>query len=213
MTLRVVNLGLPKTGTTTLARALRRAGLRVADHRVRPRQIKDKALHDAYVGDLLYKGFFETGNPAYFLEPFDAITEMSVLQVDMSIWPQMDFAIIDALRRHNPGLKFLCSNRDQFALSQSMLAWSNLGTDRLPNSVIPGLPRGYGGTTKEREQWINGHYAHLRAIFQNDENFFEYDISDSTVRDQLEVFLGIPLPWWDRSNVNPLNRKTRAARS
>ncbi|MEO9820144.1 MAG: sulfotransferase [Paracoccaceae bacterium] len=213
MTLRIVNLGLPKTGTTTLARALRRAGLHVADHRIRPRQSKDKSLHDAYVGDLLYKGFFETGNPAYFLEPFDAITEMSVLREDMSIWPQMDFAIIDALRRHNPKIKFLGSNRDHFALSQSMLAWSNLGTERLPNGVIPGLPQGYGSTTKEREQWIQGHYAHLRAIFHHDETFLEYDIADSDVRRRLEGFLGIPLPWWGRANTNPLNRKSRKAPS
>lgn len=213
MTLRIVNLGLPKTGTTTLARALRRAGLHVADHRIRPRQTKDANLQDAYVGDLLYKGFFETGDPAYFLEPFDAITEMSVLRVDQSLWPQMDFAIIDALRRHNPEIKFLASNRDHFALSQSMLAWSDLGTERLPTSAIPGLPQGYGGTTKEREQWISGHYAHLRALFNDDQTFLEYDIAQSNARQQLERFLGFPLPWWGRANANPLNRQSRKATS
>ena len=39
--LRVINLGLPKSGTTTLARALRKAGLHVADHRIKPVQTDD----------------------------------------------------------------------------------------------------------------------------------------------------------------------------
>ena len=46
MSLRVVNLGLPKTGTTTLARALKMAGFKVADHRVRPKQTTVKSLHN-----------------------------------------------------------------------------------------------------------------------------------------------------------------------
>ncbi len=209
MTLRVVNLGLPKTGTTTLARALRRAGLHVADHRIRPRQTEDASMKDAYVGDLLYKGFFETGNPSHHLQAFDAVTEMSVLRMGHSLWPQMDFSIIDALRLNNPKLKFLASSRDYFALSQSMLAWSDLGTARLPASDIPGLPQGYGETTKEREQWIAGHYAHLRALFVDDERFLEYDIADPMARHKVERFLGIPLPWWGRANANPLSRKSR----
>ena len=36
--LRIVNLALPKTGTTTLTDALRQAGLTVADWRIRPGQ-------------------------------------------------------------------------------------------------------------------------------------------------------------------------------
>ena len=47
MTLLVVNLGLPKSGTTTLAKALRMSGLRVADHRMRGRNTDDPALKGA----------------------------------------------------------------------------------------------------------------------------------------------------------------------
>lgn len=205
MTLRVVNLGLPKTGTTTLARALRRAGCHVADHRIRAKQTKNKALHGAFVADLLYRGYYETGDPAAFLTEFDAISEMSVLREGRSIWPQMDYGLIMAIRAHHPGVKFLASNRDTFATSQSMLAWSDLGTARLPTAPVPGMPEGYGDITSERMQWIESHYAHLRAIFRDDDDFLEYDVADPAARDLIGGFLEIPVTWWGRTNVNKLN--------
>ncbi|MEM8654474.1 MAG: hypothetical protein AAGF36_06985 [Pseudomonadota bacterium] len=205
MSLRVVNLGLPKTGTTTLARALRRAGLVTADHRVRKRQTKNKALHHKFVADLLYRGYFETGNPAFYFDGFHAISETSVLREGRSLWPQMDFGLIMALRKHNPGIKFLASNRDPFAMSQSMLAWSNLGTERLPASNIPGMPEGFGQTSVERMQWIEAHYAHLRAIFRDDDDFLEYDITDPAAPDLISGFLEMPIKWWGKANANPEN--------
>jgi hypothetical protein len=203
MTLKIVNLGLPKTGTTTLAKALRRTGYRVADHKIKPKQTDNETLHDQYVADLLYRGYYETGNPCALLTGFDAITEMSMLGDDKSVWPQMDFGLINAIREHNPGVKFLASNRDSWDVSQSMLAWNNLGTTRLPDNAIPGLPEGYGETSKERVQWIDGHYAHLRALFGGDDDFLEYDVTDVAVKDLLSGFLGRPITWWGRANANP----------
>ena len=203
MSLRVVNLGLPKTGTTTLARALKLAGLRVADHRIRPRQTRDPALQDRFVADLIYAGFFETGDPGARLPGFEALTELSLLREGRSLWPQMDFAVIDALRRHHPGIRFLASNRDSFDISQSMLGWSDLGTSRLPAGAIPGLPQGYGDTSKERIQWIEGHYAHLRALFAGDPAFLEYDVADPAARAQISEHIGVELTWWGRANANP----------
>lgn len=200
MTLHVVNLGLPKTGTTTLARALRRGGLKTADHRIRPRQTEDTSLHNAFVADLLYKGYFETGDPAHYLSDFAALSEISLLREGRSVWPQMDLALLRALRAHHPGLRFVASSRDAFALSQSMLAWSDLGTARLPQASVPGLPTGYGETTKERMQWIEGHYATLREVFKGDAHFLEYDVADETARQQLSEFLGLKLPWWGVTN-------------
>lgn len=204
MSLRVVNLGLPKTGTTTLARALRRAGCHVADHRIRPKQSKDNALQGAYVADLLYRGYFETGDPGAHLTGFDAITEMSALREGRSVWPQMDYGLIMAIRAHHPGVKFLASNRDAFAMSQSMLAWSDLGTARLPAASVPGLPEGYGETSGERMQWIEAHYAHLRAIFRDADDYLEYDVADPAARDLISGFLEFPVNWWGRTNVNKL---------
>lgn len=202
MSLKVVNLGLPKTGTTTLARALRRSGYRVADYKIRAKQTADETLHNQYVAELLYRGYYETGDPAALIADFDAITEMSMLSDDKSLWPQMDFGMIDAIRQHHPDVKFIASNRDSWDVSQSMLAWSDLGTARLPDNAIPGLPIGYGETTKQRIQWIDGHYAHLRVLFGNDPDFLEYNVADPQIKTVLAEFLGHPVPWWGRANAN-----------
>lgn len=203
MSLVVVNLGLPKTGTTTLARALRLSGLVVADHRLRGRNTGDPDLKGAYVAELLYRGRFDSGDPAAALPQVQAITEMSMLQGDRSLWPQCDFGLILALRAHHPEVKFLASWRDPFALSQSMLAWTNLGTRRLPQAQIPGLPAGRGDTTRERITWIEGHYAALNRFFVNDPDFLTYDVADDGARDRIAAFLGRDLPWWGRLNANP----------
>jgi hypothetical protein len=210
MSLVVVNLGLPKSGTTTLARALRRSGLSVADHRIRAKQTTEAALIDAYVGELLYQGYFDIGDPAALIPKFAAISEMSVLRKGRSVWPQTDFALISAIKAHHPKVKFLASRRDSFAMSQSMLGWSDLGTARLPQNDIPGLPVGYGETSKQREQWIDGHYATLRQLFKDSPDFLEYDVSDENAPTLIGDFLGRKMPWWGKLNTSPVRKALRS---
>ncbi len=205
-TLKVVNLGLPKTGTTTLARALKIAGYRVADHRIRARQTNNPDLADAFVADVLYRGYFLTGDPGAAFDDFTALTELSCLRKGKSLWPQMDFALIDAIRKHHPDVRFLASRRDSWEVSQSMLAWSDLGIERLPTSDIPGLPEGYGETSKERVQWIDGHYAHLDALFAGDPAFLAFDVSDADAQRAVGAHLGVDLTWWGRANANHQNK-------
>jgi hypothetical protein len=73
----------------------------------------------------------------------------------------------------------------------------------LPGSDIPGLPRGFGGTTAERIRWIEGHYAHLDALFQGDPAFLRYDLSDPEAPARIGAHIGRPLTWWGRANRNP----------
>lgn len=202
--LRVINLGLPKSGTTTLARALRKAGLRVADHRIRKVQTDDPALHGRFVGELMYDGYFLRGDPLDGLDAFDGFAEVNALRGDRSIWPQFDWGLIDAIRQKHPGAKFLASWRPPEAISDSMLRWSNLGTERIPNAVIPGLPAGYGATTQERVGWITGHYAQLRRLFRGESDFLEYDVGDPEAPAKIGAFIGRDLPWWGKTNVNPV---------
>jgi len=200
MSLVVVNLGLPKTGTTTLSRALKRAGLKVADHRIRPKQTDNTDLHGRFVADLLYEGYFSQGDPAARLGEFSAISEMSSVRAGKSLWPQMDFGLITALRAYHPGLKLVATTRPPEKVSHSMLGWSNLGTERLPKSTVPGLPAGYGGTHQEREIWIAAHYAHLRQLFGDDRRYLELDIEAKEAPDLLAAHLGCEIPWWGTAN-------------
>jgi hypothetical protein len=208
MNIRVFNLGLPKTGTTTFARALSEAGLKIADFRVRKHQTKDPEIRGRFVAELLYEGYYNTGNPmAKLEEQFDGVSEMSALQKSLNLWPQMDFGIIMALRKNYPDAKFVATWRDSFLTSQSMLGWSDLGLERLPSANIIGLPPGFGETTKERETWIDTHYAHLDHIFDGDENYMKFDIAAPDAQDVLSNFLNIDLPWWgtDASTQSTVN--------
>ncbi len=199
---RVINLGLPKTGTTTLGKALRRAGYSVADWRVRDRQTKHPELRKKMVGELIYKGCFETGDPLHLLDEFDAVTEMSVVRPGRNFWPQTDWSILGAIEEHHPGAVFLLSVRDPSKTSDSMMRWGNLGSKRLPAQHVPGLPRGYGATTSDLERWIDGHYRFCRRVFAGSDRFFEYDIEDPDARIRIGAFLGRDLPWWGQSNRN-----------
>lgn len=210
--LRVINLGLPKSGTTTLARALRKAGLHVADHRIKPVQTANAALHGRFVGEMMYDGYFLRGDPLEGLDVFDGFAEVNALRGERSIWPQFDFGLIEAIRRHHPGARFLASWRAPEDISDSMLRWSNLGSERIPAADIPGLPAGYGVTTRERVTWIAGHYRALERFFDGAGDFLRYDVADAGAPARIGAFIGRDLPWWGQTNVNPVKQVDEEAR-
>ncbi|MCM2560962.1 sulfotransferase family protein [Lutimaribacter sp. EGI FJ00015] len=211
--LRVINLGLPKSGTTTLGHALKVSGLKTADYRIRPHQTGDESLHRQFVGKLMYDGYFHVGDPLARMAAFDCFTEISVLRGETSLWPQMDWGLIDAIRHHHPGARFVSSWRDPRAISDSMLRWSNLGTERLPKGNIPGLPNGFGETTNERIRWIEAHYAHLERLFAGDDAYLCFDIARPDAAAQIGAHLGLTLKWWGRRNANKprKQKKTESA--
>ncbi|QFS82694.1 hypothetical protein FIU97_07770 [Roseivivax sp. THAF40] len=198
--LRVVNLGLPKSGTTTLGKALRRAGLNVADWKIRPEQSTHDALEGEFVGKCLYEAYFTTGDPLAAMAEFDAFSEISAIGGGANYWPQFDYGLLAAISAHHPGTKFLLSYRAPADIVESMLAWRNLGTGRLPKNAIPGLPEGYGQDAPELERWVAGHYAYLRAAFEGRADFMEYNISDPQAPEKIGAFLGLELPWWGHAN-------------
>lgn len=201
--MRIVNLGLPKSGTTTLAHALRISGLRIADYRIRRRQTADVALHDAFVGDLMYQGYFNSGDPLMGLDLFDGFSEISTLREGHSLWPQTDWGLISAIRQHHPGTRFIATWRPPEVISDSMLRWSNLGSERLPEGQVPGLPSGYGDTAAHRTRWISAHYAFLEKLFEADDRFLLLDIKAQDAPLTLGAFLGREISWWGKANRNP----------
>lgn len=197
-TLRVVNLGLPKSGTTTLGEALKQAGMKVADWKIRPGQSETRG----FVGKLMYDGWFTSGDPLQHLSDFNAFTEIDVVREGKNFWPQCDWALLSAIRGLYPGAKFILTHRDPAKHADSMRRWSNLGTRRLPQNAIPGLPEGFGAKPGELERWIEGHTAFCRQVFAGSPDFLEYDIEDSDAKERIEAFLGIDLPWWGKANAN-----------
>ena len=70
--------------------------------------------------------------------------------------------------------------------------------------ALPDLP----ATSRERMTWIDGHYAHLRAIFSGDPAFLEYDPADPSAPSRISAHIGRDLPWWGKANANPTHAHT-----
>ena len=203
MGLDVINLGLPKSGTTTLNEALTRAGYAVADHRLKPDADQGQPGERPFVGALMYEGLYKYGDPAALLKDYQALTEVSFIHGGQSVWPQCDHAMLLVLRKLYPRLAFVATRRDTEAMAQSIMRWNNLGKLRIPLSNVPGLPVGYGHEIDEQMIWIDGHYEALAHWFRNDPLYLELDVAAPDARLQLERFLGRPLPWWGQANANP----------
>ncbi|MGR3758848.1 sulfotransferase [Roseobacteraceae bacterium NS-SX3] len=207
MSLKVVNLGLPKSGTTTLGKALSLAGYTVADHRLRSREEDIQGKRRIFVGWLLYRGLYEHGDPMALMREYDAVSEISFIHGKYSVWPQFDFALLKAIRDLYPGVKFIATRRDAESHSKSIMAWNNLGSTRLPASTVPGLPIGFGKTPEEQMIWIDGHYEALKHWFRDDPDYLEIDVADPEAQARVSAHLGCDLPWWGKANVN---RKAKA---
>ncbi|AAV95893.1 hypothetical protein SPO2648 [Ruegeria pomeroyi DSS-3] len=201
--LRVINLGLPKSGTTTLGVALRASGLKVADWKVRKFQSANPEVARHFLGDLMYRGYFETGDPLHLLDEFDAMTEINVVGGELNRWPQTDWGLLEAIIERHPGAKFILSYRDPEAQANSMIRWTNLGRKRLRIFDVPGLPGKFGRAPADIVRWIDGHNRFCRRVFAGDPRFLEYDILDPEAPARIGAFLGLPIRWWGTVNENP----------
>jgi len=197
----IISLSLPKSGTTTFATALRHAGLRVADWRIRPGDTDNAKLHRNLIAPLMYHDYFAHGDPLLRLSEFDALTEINAVNHKMSLWPQTDLALLGAIEAHHPNVRFVLSARRAEDVARSMMRWNNLGRERLPKSDVPGMPRGFGRTPEELMRWIEGHYAACARAFAGRSHFLAYRPDDLQVQGKLSDFLGLELPWWGKSNA------------
>ncbi len=200
--LRVVNLGLPKSGTTTLGQALTESGLHTVDHRLHKHLTRKPELTGQFVAHVMYEDFFRCGDPLARLDEFDGFGEISALHDGNPAYPQMDPKMIEAIARHHPGVRFVATWRDPAALSRSMVKWNNL-VRRLKRNSVPGLPVGYGGEEHERLAWIEGHYEFLDTLFGGDDMYLRLDVADPDVRQDLGRHIGRRIAWWGTANENP----------
>lgn len=195
----IINLGLPKSGTTTLAKALASSGFRVGDFKIPdphdPSQIR-------FLADVIYEGYFNHLNPLHYLDHYDALTEMSALRRGHVLWPQTDFGLLATIEELYPDTKFIATTRDAAAICDSMNRWTNMQA-RLPKFNIPGLPAPWGTEDRQKLLWIMGHYTAVERYFKGRENFLLLDVSAPDAKAQLEHFVERPIHWWGVANANP----------
>jgi hypothetical protein len=186
--MKVMVIGFPKSGTTSITEALRASGLRAAHWRL---------PSGRFVGQAIYGAVAMGRDPFFHLKKFDAVTQADVClpEQKLCLWPNLDFAVLRAIRRAHPECLFLLNYRQPDAICDSIAKWADLGW-RLRVSNIPGLPKGLGGKREHLMSWIENHYDACRTYFANDEKFLELDIEAADVPEKLGKALGMEIIGW-----------------
>jgi hypothetical protein len=191
--MRAMLIGFPKAGTSTFARACTLSGLRAAHWRT-PR---------GFCGKLIYESFLAGEDPlAQLAADYDVIAQADVCRGrGENFWPNLDFSVLCAIRRHHPECLLVLNRRDAAKIVSSIARWSNL-RKRITDADIPGLPRGYGGEDRHLLAWIEGHYAACAAVFGSDPRYLDLDIEAADARARLSAAMGIDITWWGVANAN-----------
>ena len=189
--MKLMVIGFPKSGTTTIARALEASGVKAAHWRDRP------GPAGRFVGALIYDAVYNGPDPFAHLAGFEAIAQSDVCwpYKGVNFWPNLDFAILRAIRRTHPECLFLLNYRDPEAICDSICKWRDM-QERLELSEIPGLPRGYGGERHHLITWIENHFDACRNYFADDGRFLEIDIASPDAPRLLGDGLGILVSEW-----------------
>ena len=189
--MKLMVIGFPKSGTTTIARALEAAGLRAAHWKDRT------GPTGRFIGALIYDALYKGLDPFAHLTGFDAIAQSDVCWPyrGVNFWPNLDFSVLRAIRRAHPECLFLLNYRNPAAICESICNWKDM-QDRLEMSEIPGLPHGYGGQRSHLITWIENHFDACRSYFADDPRFLEIDIASPDAPRLLGQALGIELTEW-----------------
>lgn len=192
MALKLFAVGLPKSGTSTLHKALQSAGLKSLHWRSPEKVLIGRAMYLRHMAGEPIMADFPNAN---------AVTQADGITMNTSYWPQMDPAILRALRKQHPECQFVLNRRDPLLIASSIQRWGNL-MERLFTVGAPGLPPRTATGAAALVRWIEGHYANIAEQFAGDPNFFDYDISDPTAPETIAARIAVPLPEWGQENVN-----------
>lgn len=207
--MKLLNLGLPKSGTTSLQKALSESGVRTVHWAINR---KNRRPHlgrlESFVGYRMYRDHLKGLDPLQDLAEFDVITQPDMISDQYSFWPQMDHALLRSVRRHHPECTFLLLTRTPEKVARSISNWLDL-QERMAKVGLPGLPAPMAREPEALLRWVTNHYDNVRDWFADDPNFVEIDIETPDVREQFEKLLGIEFSWWGRANKNKSPNKKR----
>jgi predicted O-linked N-acetylglucosamine transferase (SPINDLY family) len=189
---KVFLVGFPKSGTSTIQKALESSGYRSAHWKV----------SEGYVGELMQRGLSDKDDPWYYLQQYEAITQADVClpQLGLNHWPNLDFGVIEKIKELYPDCLFILNYRDPAQTVSSIKRWGDMQA-RFRDCDIEGLPAGTGDDASLHE-WIVNHMNRVRTFFENDDNFVEIDITSEKAPDILQAKLGVKVLWWGVANRN-----------
>lgn len=186
--MKLMVIGFPKSGTTSLTRALEASGLKPAHWR---------AANGKFVGFQIYAAIYRGLDPFALLDGYDAVTQADVCLPSMrlNLWPNLDFAVLSAIRRAHPECLLLLNYRRPEAIADSIGKWDDLQR-RITASNIPGLPRGLGRKREHLITWVENHFDACRRFFANDPRFLEIDIESPQAPERISAAIGMELTGW-----------------
>ena len=196
--MKLMVIGFPKSGTTSITTALEASGVRSAHWIDGERR---------FIGALIYRSILTGEDPFARLTGYDAVTQADacVPNLNVNVWPNLDFSVLAKIRQTHPECLFVLNYRRPEAICNSIEKWPNM-QKRFEVSDIPGLPRGMGGKRKHLMAWIENHFDACRTYFARDERFLEIDIERADAPDLLGAALGIRISDW--GDIKP-ERPTR----
>lgn len=143
----------PKSGTTTLNKALEASGMSTLHWR----------QGEKFLGKMIYDVYMASEDPLRDFANIDCITQADVglPRHKLNYWRNLNSQIIAAIRRCHSGCLLALNYRDPVKVVSSMNRWPDM-RKRFVASDIPGLPKGFGARDSELLTWIEGHYDACR---------------------------------------------------
>ncbi|WP_280562087.1 sulfotransferase [Chromohalobacter sp. 48-RD10] len=189
---KVFVVGFPKSGTSTIQKALQSSGYNSAHWQVK----------EGFVGELMYRGLEEHDDPWHYLGQYDAITQGDVCipSKGLNFWPQLDPTIIEKIQEKHPNCLFILNYRNPEKTVSSIKRWGDM-SQRFLHSNIPGLPAGKGND-QQLLDWIHNHFTTIRKNLSQNKNFLEVDIENDETPNMIAKELNISIDWWGVANKN-----------
>ena len=193
----VIVVGLPKTGTTSVARYFKCGGGRRVSHWL----CKDNELCGPIIRNNVRSGkppLFETGN-------FDVYAQMDV-EDPPCYFPQVE--ALDEIHKAHPNSTFIFNSRNISSWVKSVRGWNNMG-NRLTQCNITGFPAGVGKTDAEL---MGFYYSQLQRVrdfvaLHPSHRLVEVQIDSPDAGMVMKNAFGIDKKCWGRTNL--LSEKLR----
>lgn len=191
--------GPPRSGTSTIAHALKMAGIE-AVHGSEPQS-------GAPLGILLLRAFVEGRDPlAYLPRYIEAVADCHATRTpkwdNSSAWPTFMPGFFRRFREHHPGAFVILNTREPGAWISSLTRWKDLRA-RIGKADLPFLPPGKGDKDDDLRRWVEDYYGRVRDELKGDAKLIEFDIADPKAGEILGRKAGLRLPWWGKMNANP----------
>jgi hypothetical protein len=177
---RLVQIGFNRAGTSSIRDYLRRAGLRVADHRIEKGRNRGKLIADVLAANV------QAGLPPLFgMEGIDAFTDIESVSRERIVYGHRFFREIAEC---HPETRFILNLRNRDAWLRSR---ANFGGYLATCAAFHGISE-----AEMLSRWFEEWEHHIRAVkayFAGSERLFLLDV-DSPDEVGLADFVGLPTP-------------------